>query len=63
MVGRCDRRRLRANDGPMTAASRPDTSLTDRHVGVLWAIGFAAVPILMLAVLVGTLALLVSPPV
>ena len=47
----------------MTAASRPDTSLTERHVGVLWAIGFAAVPILMLALLVGTLALLLSPPV
>jgi hypothetical protein len=47
----------------VTAAQRPDTRLTERHVGVLWAIGFAAVPILMLALLVGTLALLLSPPV
>ena len=47
----------------MTAAQRPDIGLTDRPAGVLWAIGFAAVPILMLALLVGTLALLVSPPV
>ena len=47
----------------MTAAQRPDIGLTERHVGVLWSIGVAAVPIVMLAVLVGTLALLVSPPV
>ena len=47
----------------MTAAPRPDMGLTDRHVGVFWAIGFAAVPIVMLALLVGTLALLLSPPV
>ena len=46
----------------MTAASPADTRLNERH-GVLWAIGFAAVPILMLALLVGTLALLLSPPV
>lgn len=47
----------------MTATRRPDTRLNDGRVGVLWAIGFAAVPILLLALLVGTLALLVSPPV
>lgn len=47
----------------MTAAQRPDTSLTDRRVGVLWAIGVAAVPIVLLALLVGTLAVLVNPPV
>jgi hypothetical protein len=47
----------------MTTARRPDTGLTDRRVGVLWAIGFAAVPILLLALLVGTLAVLVNPPV
>ena len=47
----------------MTAAPRPDIGLTERHLGVLWAIGFAAVPIVMLALLVGTLTLLVSPPV
>lgn len=47
----------------MTVAPRPDIGLTERHVGVLWAIGVAAVPIVMLAVLVGTLALLVNAPV
>ena len=47
----------------MSAAPRPDTSRTDGPVGVLRAIGFVAVPILLLALLVGTLAVLVNPPV
>jgi hypothetical protein len=47
----------------MTAPPRPNASLKDGPVGVLRAIGFVAVPILLLALLVGTLGVLVNSPV
>lgn len=47
----------------MSAAPRPNASLTDGPLGVLRAIGFVAVPILLLALLVGTLSVLVKPPI
>lgn len=47
----------------MSASPRRTTSPADGPLGVLRSIAFVAVPILLAALLVGTLSVLVNPPI